>query len=211
MTERVTISLDGVDGAGKSTAASILAARLTALNGRPSQVGRPLEMPPGFIEDVRSAAELDAAGAGRPRRDLVADAITWRLAGAAVRLFRGAAEEDANLVLDRFVCSHRVNQALFGNALSEWDGLLRRLPRPDVAVLIDVDPELALARSRSRGPLTDLEARADHYERTVAGFRALVPSPLCGVDGRGRPGEVVDRIMSVIEADRTERTGAEQW
>jgi dTMP kinase len=158
----VLITLEGIDGAGKTTVADALAARLGAVLLRePGGVAlseriRDLVKDPALEVDPRAEALLYAAA----RAQLVAEQLRPRLAAGET------------VVLDRFVDSSLAYQGA-GRGLGVEE--VRRLNAfgtggllPDRTLLLRIDPATALARAVGRG-----EA-ADRLEREELGFFAAI-------------------------------------
>ena len=156
------ITLEGIDGAGKTTVAAALAAALgAALLREPGGVAlseriRALVKDPALRVDPRAEALLYAAA----RAQLVAEQLRPRLAAGET------------VVLDRFVDSSLAYQGA-GRDLGVEE--IRRLNDfgtgglvPDRTLLLRIEPEEALARAADRG-----EA-ADRLEREALGFFAAV-------------------------------------
>jgi dTMP kinase len=156
------ITLEGIDGAGKTTVATALAEALGAVLLRePGGVAlaeriRALVKDPALHVDPRAEALLYAAA----RAQLVAEQLRPRLAAGET------------VVLDRFVDSSLAYQGA-GRDLGVEE--IRRLNDfgtgglvPDRTLLLRLDPAVALARAAGRG-----EA-ADRLEREALGFFAAV-------------------------------------
>ena len=158
----VLITLEGIDGAGKTTVATALAERLGAVLLRePGGVAlseriRALVKDPALHVDPRAEALLYAAA----RAQLVAEQLRPRLAAGET------------VVLDRFVDSSLAYQGA-GRGLGVEE--VRRLNLfgtggllPDRTLLLRIDPATALARAAGRG-----EA-ADRLEQEELGFFAAI-------------------------------------
>jgi len=80
--------------------------------------------------------------------------------------------------------------------LGRWAGK----PRPQLVVILDVDP--ALAWERSSGPRDRIESRGlDYLRRVSAGFRRYAErarEPVTIVDGAGGADEVFERILQEV-------------
>jgi dTMP kinase len=163
----VLISVEGVDGAGKTTLADGLARVLGALGQAVTVLREPggvelserirgLVKDPGLAVDPRAEALLYAAA----RAQLVAEELGPRLA-------RGEW-----LLLDRFVDSSLAYQGagrqLGIEAVREVNELATGGLRPDRTLLLRIDPAAGLARALARS------AGADRLEREPAAFFAAV-------------------------------------
>ena len=189
------ISLEGIDGSGKSTQAKLLAEALgpeTLLIREPGGTEaaeriRELLADPTF--EIDPFAELLLFSAART--DLVS------------RVIRPALEAGKDVVADRFADSSvayqgGARQLGTSHVLSLTDTVIDGL-WPDVTVLLRVDPEVGLGRAdgedrfESEGPELQ-RAVAEAYEEIaqIASDRVVV------VDGDGTVEEVHERVMAAI-------------
>ena len=186
------ISLEGIDGSGKSTQAKLLAEALgpeTLLIREPGGTGaaeriRELLADPAL--EIDPFAELLLFSAARA--DLVS------------RVIRPALEAGTHVVADRFADSSVAYQGGArglgtSHVLSLTDTVIDGL-WPDVTVLLRVDPEVGLGRAdgedRFESEGVDLQrAVAEAYEEIaqIASDRVVV------VDGAGSVDEVHERVM----------------
>jgi len=192
------ICIEGIDASGKTTQASLLALKLKALGlnvvlsteptrGRVGSLIKELlrgqERPPAVVEAVLFALDR-----------------YWHVE----KLVRPALEAGRVVVLDRYYYSSLAYQGSTGLDM-DW---LRRLnsfaPRPDLAIYLDVRPEVALARiGRARTVLEQLR-----IQRAVRGaYLALVEAgELVLVNGE-RPVEEVARDVLKLALARLEERG----
>ena len=211
------ITLEGPDGAGKSSQATLLAERLR-------EAGLPvvLTREPGGtalgerIRDVVLARESGDAGTETdpaPERDPWADALLFNAARRQLvsEVIRPALAAGAVVVCDRFADSTLAYQG-YGAGLSieslrrlaslATDGLL-----PDRTVLLDVPPDHGLAR-RTQGPAADLtrfELAESHdaafHQRVRAGFLTLAaedPGRWRTVDARAERETVAAAVWEAV-------------
>lgn len=193
------VSLEGVDGSGKSTQAKLLA---EALGPETLQIREPggtdaaerireLLADPGLEIDPFSELLLFSAA----RADLVA------------RVIRPAVEAGRHIVADRFADSSVAYQGGArglgtSHVLSLTDTVIDGL-WPDLTVLLRVDPEVGLGRAegddRFEAEGVDLQrAVAEAYEEIAK----IASDRVVPVDGTGSVEEVHGRIMEVIEERR---------
>jgi dTMP kinase len=193
----VFISLEGVDGSGKSTQAKLLAEALgpeTLLIREPGGTGaaeRIRELLADPTLEIDPFAELLLFSAARA--DLVS------------RVIRPALEAGTHVVADRFADSSVAYQGGArelgtSHVLSLTDTVIDGL-WPDVTVLLRVDPEIGLGRADGEDRLesegVELQrAVAEAYEEIaqIASDRVVV------VDGSGSVEEVHERVVEAVKS-----------
>jgi dTMP kinase len=191
----VFISLEGIDGSGKSTQAKLLAKELG-----PETL---LIREPGGTE----AAERIRGLLADPELELdpLAELLLFLAARAdlTARVIRPALEGGLDIVCDRFADSSVAYQGAarglgVGEVISLTDGATEGL-WPDLTVLLRVDPEVGLGRAdgEDRFESEGLElqrAVAEAYEEIakIASDRVVV------VDGEGGVDEIHERVMEAV-------------
>ena len=193
------ITLEGVDGSGKSTQAALLAAALGP--------------------ETVSIREPGGTPAAERIREILADPETPLDPLAEMLLFLAARSDLVSAVIrpaleaGRTVVSDR-----FTDSTVAYQGFVRRLGpdrvrelnaaatgglEPDLTLLIEVDPEAALSRATDGGRF---EAEGLEFQRRVAdAYREIAgreTGRIVPIDGHGTTEEVHDRIMSAV-AGRT--------
>ncbi len=196
------VSLEGVDGSGKSTQAKLLAEALgseTLLIREPGGTGaaeriRELLADPGL--EIDPFAELLLFSAARA--DLVA------------RVIRPATESGRHIVADRFADSSVAYQGGArglgtSHVLSLTDTVIDGL-WPDLTVLLRVDPEVGLGRAEGEDRF---EAEGVELQRAVAEayeeIAIIASDRVVAVDASGSVKEVHERVMEVIGSRSAER------
>lgn len=189
------ISLEGIDGSGKSTQAKLLAEALG-----PDTL---LIREPGGTEAAERIRELLADPA--LELDLFAELLLFLAARAdlTARVIRPALEADRAVVADRFADSSVAYQGAarglgVGEVISLTDNASDGL-WPDLTILLRVDPETGLGRAdgadRFESEGLELQrAVAEAYEEiaTIASDRVVA------VDASGTVEEVHERVMGVV-------------
>ena len=200
------VTLEGVDGAGKSTQARLLAEALG-----PETVL--LREPGGTV-------------AGERLRELLKDASVELTPRAELMLFCAARAElvdqviapslaaGRDVVCDRFVDSTAAYQ---GGARGIDPGLVATLNAaavrgcmPDRTILLRLDTETAVERARDRceSPISDrFEAEGDRFQDRIAAefdrIAAAEPERFVVVDAAGSVDEVHARVLEALGLERT--------
>ncbi|HET6998718.1 MAG TPA: dTMP kinase [Solirubrobacterales bacterium] len=193
------ISLEGVDGSGKSTQARLLVAALGP--------GTVAIREPGGTDAAERIREL-LADPGVPLEPL-AELLLFLAARADLteRVIRPALEDGRDVVSDRFSDSSVAYQgAARGLGVGEVIGLCDTATDglwPDLTLLLKVDPELGLGRAagEDRFESEGLElqrAVAEAYEEIaiIASDRMVV------IDATGTVEEVHERVMAIVDEHR---------
>ncbi len=203
------ITFEGGEGSGKSTQARLLAGHLRQAGLTVIETREPGGSP--FAERLR-AFILDP---DLPPHEPLSEALLFYAARAdhIAAVIRPALEAGAWVICDRFSDSTRVYQGAAGRldqtVIDRLETLVVGATQPDLTLVLDLPPELGLARARSRGAGTDgYEARdLAYHERLRAGFLALASRSgdrMCVVDGR----QSIDAIAAAVRETVTNRLGA---
>ncbi len=198
------VVLEGGEGAGKSTQAGLLAARLGALLTR-EPGGTP------FGETLRAVLLEPSRPRLAPRAELML--MLAARAEHVESVLRPALERGRDVVCDRFSGSTLAYQGHGRGLPLEEVALACRIAaagvEPDLTVLLDLPPEIGLRRSGAPAPETDLGApRADRFEgedlafhrRVRAGYLDLARAggwPV--VDASTPVEEVAEHVAKVVE------------
>lgn len=196
----IFVVLDGVDGCGKSTQAKRLIARLERTRGaRALHVREPGTTRVG--ERLR-AVLLD--------RELEISARTEALLFCAARaqmldeVVAPALAAQQSVVCERFHAATFAYQAVAGglderrvlDLLEHWAGD----PRPDLELILDLDPERAAERRARAGDR--IEAKGLDFQRRVADgmrrYASRVPRARL-IDAQGSEAEVEERIFAEVQ------------
>lgn len=204
MTSGRFITLEGIEGAGKSTLAAAIAEWLAS-----QRVPARLTREPGgtpLAERVRGIV-LERAG-----ESLSAPAETLLMFAARAihveNLIRPALARGEWVICDRFTDATRAYQG-YGRGMSlEWieqlAGAVHGNLQPDRTVMLDLPVEAGLTRARTRsGAAADrFEAeRAEFFERVRAGYLALAkrePQRIYVIDAARPLAEVVEQVISIL-------------
>jgi dTMP kinase len=195
------VTLEGGEGAGKSTAAAGLAAVLRA-EGREVVLTREPGGTPG-------AEAIRALLLGDVPLDPLAQTLLHFAARAdhAENLLRPALARGAVVICDRYYDSTMAYQAYGQNVpVAAIAAMIRVIDLdPDITFLLDLPPGLAAARLQARGSGSDrYEAMGgDFFARVAAGFQAIAaaaPGRVVTIDAAQAPAEVVAAMRTVLRA-----------
>src|SRR5579875_671616 len=196
------ITLEGIDGAGKTTLARGLC---EALRDRGLEVE--LLREPGGVAAAERIREL----VHDPAQRIGARAEALLYAAARAQLveerLRPLLQDGAFVLLDRFVDSSLVYQGAGRElgidavrAINEFGtgGLI-----PDRTLLLDLDPALARGRSGARAGMPDRieQEGEDFFERTAAAYRRLAaaePDRITVLDARLAPADLLAAALRAL-------------
>lgn len=198
------ITIEGIDGAGKTTLARSLAGALRA-RGVDEVV---LLREPGGV----AAAERIRALVKDPELEIGARAEALLYAAARAQLVEQAIApalaRGAWVLLDRFVDSSLAYQgagrALGIDAVRAVNAFATGGLTPDRTLLLHVDPALGRTRQDGRGEAPDrLEQEADAFFEAIAGayaqLAAAEPDRFRVLDASAPPERVAEQAMSALE------------
>jgi len=197
----IFVVLEGIDGSGTTTQLERLVGHLEGRGRRAHGTREPSRGPIGLLlrelllgrhalpngapADGQAMALLFAAD----RRDHLRREIEPQLASGA------------DVVSDRYLMSSLAYQA--EEADRDWVASLARGLRPaDLTILLDVPVEVAAARRRAAGRVTERYDDDEVQARVAAGYRRLAAAdPAARVlDGRGSVDEVAAEIAAAVDA-----------
>lgn len=205
------ITLEGVDGAGKSTQGARLAAHLEAEGAR---VVRTRE--PGGSEGAEAIRALLVTGpTGRWSAETELLLFTAARRDHLERTIRPALEAGATVICDRYVDSTRAYQGLRAPALAEAVETLHRLMigrEADLTLLFDIDPAQAAGRLAARhageeeGAETRFERRGLAFQQALRdrflALAAAAPERVRVIDAGADADTVAARTRAAVKAWR---------
>jgi dTMP kinase len=196
------ITIEGIDGAGKSTLATGL---MRALGAR--GITAKLLREPGGVRAAERIRELVAD----PELHIGARAEALLFAAARAQLVDEAVRpllaQGTWVLLDRFVDSSLAYQGggrgLGVDAVREINEFAIQGLRPDRTLLLTIDPADGQARSQARGgPLDRLEnEQRAFFERTAAAYSELAeqqPERIRTIDATQPPADVLRTALDAI-------------
>lgn len=174
------ITFEGTEGCGKSTQINALAARLLDQGQQVLQTREPGGTPLG--EAVRNLLQHDKAGAGMsPEAELLL--FTASRAQLTRERILPAIAKGEIVLCDRFMDSTTVYQGVARQIDIQAVATINRFAvgeaRPDLTILIDLPPEVGMARVHARGDgeLDRIEQEAIEFFQAVrAGYLKLAES-----------------------------------
>jgi dTMP kinase len=208
------ITLEGLDGTGKSTQMRKLAAALRAAGHKVVETREPGGTAPG--EKIRKVL-LDSGTAGLA--PLAEMALMFASRAQHIAEVIEPALVAGNIVLcDRFTDS---TEAYQGNGRRLGSAAVRDLHRvlcgnlqPDLTLLLDTNPHVSLGRALRRNKRASKNATRSHDEnrfeqetraffgRVRDGYAAIArrePGRVTVVDARGTPGQTHQQILEIVQ------------
>ncbi|RUO41132.1 dTMP kinase [Pseudidiomarina aestuarii] len=198
------IVVEGLEGAGKSSAIASIVTHLQAKNIAATTVREPGGTP--LAEALRELVKQDWAEPVHANTELL---IMYASRVQLVEnVIKPALQQGTWVIADRHDLSSRAYQ---GGGRQLGDGKLQVLKQqvlgsfgPDLTLLIDVDPKLGLERARTRGALDRIEQEdLSFFERTRARYLELAEADrsIHVIDG-GQSMEAVHRdLLACVEAE----------
>ena len=201
------ITFEGTEGCGKSTQIQALAARLQQEGQSVLQTREPGGTPVG--EAVRKLLQHDTAG-----ENMTLEAELLLFAASRAQLTRErilpALAAGQIVLCDRFMDSTTVYQGIARKIDSETVSRINRFAvgraRPDLTILIDIEPEVGMTRvhSRSKGQLDRMESEAIGFFKAVRqGYLKLAetePERFLVLDGSASIDRLQEQIWNAVQA-----------
>ena len=194
MAKGLFIVLEGIDGAGTTTQARLLAEWLESEGHPVLLTAEPTSRAVGtIIRQILRGRLTDEAG-----HAVEADETTMALLFAADRadhlqsVILPALDAGKVVVSDRHYLSSVAYQSI-GVEVSWVESLNARFRRPDLTILLDIDPEVSLRRKHAQGQ------PAERYEkvRTLEGVRAGYLKAIEHARAAGERVEILDGARSI--------------
>lgn len=193
------ITFEGGEGTGKSTQARRLAERLRGLGREVVETREPGGSP--LAERVRELILAEKPHEPQAEFLLFAAARAEHLTAT----IKPALQRDAWVVCDRFIDSSRVYQGDIGKVSDDLISAIEHLTVapwfPDLTIVLDVAPSVALARAAERGALSRFDAAHMPIHAALrAGFLKIAraePSRCVVVDAGGDVETVAARVWQV--------------
>ena len=198
------ISLEGIDGSGKSTQSRRLAEALRRLGRNPVLTREPGGAP--GAEDIRRLLVEGDPARWSPETEILLFTAARR--DHLERTIRPALAEGRDVITDRFADSTRVYQ---GATRGDLRGLVDTIHDaaisvdPDLTLILDMDPAIALSRglARSSGEDRFEDFGLEFQQKLRAGFLALAeeaPERCVVIDAQGEPDDIASRLLEAVRA-----------
>jgi dTMP kinase len=196
------ISLEGIDGSGKSTQSRRLAAWLRT-QGRDPVLTREPGGAPG-AEEIRRLLVEGEPDRWSPETEILLFTAARR--DHLERTIRPALAKGRDVITDRFADSTRVYQgATRGDLRGLVDDIHARVIgiEPDLTLILDMEPEVALTRGLARGTGEDRfeEFGLPFQQKLRRGFRALAaeaPDRCVLIDATQPVDAIADAIAAAV-------------
>lgn len=198
------ITFEGIDGSGKSTQARLLAETLRKL-GHDVVLTREPGGSPG-AEEIRALVLRGDPGRWSPETELLLFNAARR--DHVERTIQPALAAGKIVICDRFADTTRLYQGAANPELRDIADLIHaRLIKlePDLVVLIDMDPEIALARGLARKSGEDRfeDMGLSFQKKQRAGYHGLAkasPDRFATFDGSNEQSVLAAQISSLVLA-----------
>ncbi|VVC02646.1 Thymidylate kinase [Candidatus Burarchaeum australiense] len=195
------IVFEGIDGSGKATQIKRLLAHLKLRGRKAALLAYPdMNGPLGRTIGALLHGELEL-GAEAQFFLFLAD-----IARDQARL-REALKSNDVVILDRYCFSTVAYQTCKGMDGKKASKLVEetRLMQPDLAILLDIDPEVSSARKQAERELDAFEADIKFQECVRSSFKSLAKRKFMArrwgvVDAAGEPDEVFARVRAEIDS-----------
>jgi dTMP kinase len=196
------ITFEGIDGSGKSTQVHTLATALRAGGAEVVETREPGGAP--GAELIRALLVSGDTGRWSPETEILLFTAARR--DHLERTIRPALNRGATVISDRFADSTRVYQGVARADLRPTVDALHALAigiEPDLTLILDLAPDVALARGLARGGAEDRFERFGQgfQERLRAGFLALAaefPARCRVVPADGDAAAVAARVAAEV-------------
>jgi len=201
------ITLEGGEGAGKSTQAAMLAPRLEAL-----EIAVQLTREPGGSPGAEVIRHILLSGAAKP---LGAEAVAMLFAAArddhVQCTILPALQKGKWVICDRFADSTRVYQGVLGHVDPRIINVLERVSvgnlAPDLTVILDLPVQMGVERARQRRGAAEpdrFEAETTEFHQQLRdGYLAIAakePNRCVVIDATPAKEVVANSIWSVVQS-----------
>ncbi|WP_149587095.1 dTMP kinase [Tabrizicola flagellatus] len=195
------LSLEGIDGSGKSTQGRLLAETLRQRGHRVTLTREPGGSP--GAEEIRRLVLEGATDRWSPETEILLFTAARR--DHLEKTIRPALARGEIVITDRFADSTRIFQGITRGDLARVVDRLHALMigvEPDLTLLFDIDPALGLARAQARAgaELRFEDMGLAFQQKARAGFLALADrhARFRVIDASGDPETVAARVEAAV-------------
>ena len=179
---------DGIDGAGKTTQVAIFAENLTRHGAEVVTSKEPTDGPWG--QKIRASAQT-----GRMSLDDELEAFIQDRREHVREVIEPALARGATVILDRYLYSTIAYQGSRGGDVEAVREAMAEFPEPDLAVILDVDPELGRSRVSARDGAPNHFEDHEQLAKARAIFQSLEGPNIVHVDGSASIEDVTQAIF----------------
>ena len=209
MTRGFFVVVEGPDGSGKTTLAAALADRMRDAGLDPVLVRQPGGTP--AAERIREAF-LDPAVHFEPHTELLY--ICAARAHLVQEVIRPALAAGRVVISDRYELSTQAYQGA-GRGLDRQTVAVVNADatgglQPHLTLVLDIPPDIGLARQQESGKVGDRLERADaaFHRRVADAYLAAAGEGVRHLDGRAPPDQLLEAAWAAVAAAAPERFGA---
>jgi len=196
------VVIEGIDGAGKTTLAALIAAELLRCGYSVVQGKEPTQGPYG-----RQLRESAATGRKDPSSEL--ELLLLDRAEHVQHVIGPALQAGAMVILDRYYFSNAAYQGAEGLDPAQILTTNEMIaPAPDLVILLDVSPKVGLARITSRGDFPNQFEKEDTLERCRQIFLSIDRPFIKVVDASASIDDVLAAAMRLVIAAFSNKVSA---
>lgn len=195
------IAIEGIDGAGKTTLAQAIRDRLAADGTVVTLSKEPTNGPWG-------TRLRESASTGRLTPDEELDLLVRDRREHVANLIQPALARGEVVILDRYFPSNVAYQGAAGLDIDEVMAKNAFAPRPDLLLLLDLDPAVGLERIRRRGDRPNHFETDDNLSRCRRIFQAMSLDHTVQIDATASAEAVLTQALDAIASTTTRKAAA---
>ncbi|WP_320551960.1 dTMP kinase [Luteibacter sahnii] len=195
------IAIEGIDGAGKTTLAQAIRDRLAADGTVVTLSKEPTNGPWG-------TRLRESASTGRLTPDEELDLLVRDRREHVANLIQPALARGEVVILDRYFPSNVAYQGAAGLDIDEVMARNAFAPRPDLLLLLDLDPVVGLERIRRRGDRPNHFETDDNLSRCRRIFQAMSLDHTVQIDATASAEAVLTQALDAIASTTTRKAAA---
>ena len=183
------VTICGIDGSGKTTLAKNLKKKCIK-KGLKTFLVHPLsiqEEQKDVLRQLRNASFPSS----EEKEKVIGDFLSFCFLRFVLTNVQEAMEKYDVVICDRYLFSHIVDQACFGNDMKHLEPCFSLLPKPDLSILVDVSVDTALERIGERKNIMVHENREYLGNARLHYLEEAKRSNLTVFDGTHSPDEIL--------------------